>query len=152
MWVNCQLLAVCTEAAYWGTPIVAVNSIQLRTMASETVDPIDWSHLPPSWAVPHERLVHSINQCNLSRNRTRNRSMRGNHLAYAPTQGIAATQGIITRSSDSFSTVPLTVNRGDWGCIVRDLETIIVMIRRISDFTIINLFHITRIEITLNLL
>ena len=32
-------------------------------MASETVDPIDWSHLPPSWAVPPERLVHSINQC-----------------------------------------------------------------------------------------
>ena len=32
-------------------------------MASETVDPIDWSHPPPTWAVPPERLVHSINQC-----------------------------------------------------------------------------------------
>ena len=32
-------------------------------MASETVDPIDWSHLPPLWAVPSERLVHSINRC-----------------------------------------------------------------------------------------
>ena len=30
----------------------------------------------------------------------------------------------ITRSSDSFSTVPPIVNVGDWGCIVRDLETI----------------------------
>ena len=32
-------------------------------MASETVDPINWSHPPPSWAVPPERLVHSINRC-----------------------------------------------------------------------------------------
>ena len=58
-------------------------------MALETVDPIDWSHSPPSWAVPPERLVHSINQCNLSGNRTYNRSMRGKHLAYAATQGIS---------------------------------------------------------------
>ena len=34
----------------------------------------------------------------------------------------------ITRSSDSFSTVPPIVNGGDWGCIVRDLETIIVLV------------------------
>ena len=53
-----------------------------------TVDPIDWSHPPPSWAVPPERLLHSINQCNLSGNRTCNRSMRGNHLAYAAIQVI----------------------------------------------------------------
>ena len=66
--------------------LVAVNHNQRRTMASETVDPIDWSHPSPSWAV---RLVHSMNQCNLSRNRTCNRSMRGNHLAYAATQGIS---------------------------------------------------------------
>ena len=32
-------------------------------MASDTVYPIDWSHPPPSCAVPPERLVHSINQC-----------------------------------------------------------------------------------------
>ena len=51
-------------------------------MASETLDPIDWSHPSPSWAVPPERLVHSINQCN--------RSMRGNHLAYEATQGISS--------------------------------------------------------------
>ena len=31
-----------------GKLIVAVNHNQLRTMASETVDPIDWSHPPPS--------------------------------------------------------------------------------------------------------
>ena len=58
-------------------------------MASETVDPIDWSNPPPSWAVPPKRLVHSINQCNLSGTRTSNRSIRGHHLAYAATQGIS---------------------------------------------------------------
>ena len=57
-------------------------------MASETVDPIDWSHPPPSWAVPPERHVHSTIQCNISWTRTCNRSMRGNHLAYAATQGM----------------------------------------------------------------
>ena len=34
----------------------------------------------------------------------------------------------ITRSSDSFSTVPPTVNGGDRGCIVRDLKTIVVLV------------------------
>ena len=53
-----------------GELIVAVNHNQQLTMASETVDPIDWSHSPSSWAVPPECHVHSINQCNLSRTRT----------------------------------------------------------------------------------
>ena len=57
-------------------------------MVSETVDPIDWSHPPPSWAVPPEHLMHSINQCNLTGNRMSNCSMRGNHLADADTLGI----------------------------------------------------------------
>ena len=34
----------------------------------------------------------------------------------------------IARSSDSFSAVPPIVNGGDWGCIVSDLETIIVFV------------------------
>ena len=29
---------------------------------------------------------------------------------------------------DPFSTVPSVINGGDWGCIVRDLETIIVLV------------------------
>ena len=45
-----------------GELLVAVNHNQLRIMASETVDPIDWSHPLPSWAVPHERFVRSLNQ------------------------------------------------------------------------------------------
>ena len=34
----------------------------------------------------------------------------------------------ITRSPDYFSIIPPIVNGGDWGCIVRDLETIIVLV------------------------
>ena len=34
----------------------------------------------------------------------------------------------ITRSSDAFSTVPRIVNVGYWGCIVSDLETIIILV------------------------
>ena len=34
----------------------------------------------------------------------------------------------ITRSLHSFSTVQPIVNAGDWGCNVRDLETIIVLV------------------------
>ena len=34
----------------------------------------------------------------------------------------------IIMSSDSFSTVPPIVNAGDWGCIVRDLGTTIVLV------------------------
>ena len=34
----------------------------------------------------------------------------------------------ITRPLDSFSAVPPTVNVGDWGCIVLDLETIMVLV------------------------
>ena len=77
--VNYQLPAVITEVAQWGTP--------------RTVDPIDWSHAPPSWAVPPERLVHSINRCSSTTAGIRmcnvaTFSMRDNHLAYAATQGI----------------------------------------------------------------
>ena len=46
-----------------GELLVAVDHNQLRPMASETVDPIDWLHHPPSWAVPPQRLVLSINRC-----------------------------------------------------------------------------------------
>ena len=88
MW--CQLSTTCSNVLKQptGELLVVVNHNQLWTMASETVNPIDWSHSPPSWAVPPERHVHSINQCNLSGNRMCNSSMRGNHFAYAATQGI----------------------------------------------------------------
>ena len=56
--------------------LVAVDHNQLQTMASETVEPIDWSHPLLSWAVPPERPVHSINQCSLSRESTLQPSAR----------------------------------------------------------------------------
>ena len=69
-----QLLTTCSNVLKKpnGEILVAVNQNQLQIMASETVDPIDWSYPPPSWAVPPERLVHIINQFNLSGNRTCN--------------------------------------------------------------------------------
>ena len=84
-----QLSTTCSNVLKQpnGKLLVAVNHNQLRTTASETVDPIDWSHSPPSWVVPPERLVHSINQYNLGVTRTCKGSRRGNHLAYAATQG-----------------------------------------------------------------
>ena len=41
----------------------------------------------------------------------------------------------ISRSLDSFSTVPPIVNAGDWGCIVRDLETIIILVLLAFNFS-----------------
>ena len=40
----------------------------------------------------------------------------------------------ISKSSDSFSTVPPIVNGGDWGCIVLNLEVIIVLVLLSFDF------------------
>ena len=80
-------------------------------MASETVDPIDWSHPPPSWAVPHERLVHSINQCTSAESNVQHSSMRGNHLAYAATQGIASKQlkNLVIYVMVAMKTVPMKI-------------------------------------------
>ena len=89
--------------------LVAVDHNQLQTMALETIDPIDWVHPPPLWAVLPELLVHSINRCSLSStgNRSFNFSMRDNHLAYA------ATQGIKGRSPADTSPDGLTVARAN---------------------------------------
>ena len=81
MWVQLSITFTNVLKQPNGELLVAVNHNQLWTMASETVDPIDWSHPLPAWAVLPERHVHSIIQCNLSGIRTCNRSIRGNHLA-----------------------------------------------------------------------
>ena len=56
-----QLSTTCSNVLKQpnGKITVAVNHNKLRTMASETVDPIDWSHPPRSWAVPPECHLHS---------------------------------------------------------------------------------------------
>ena len=81
--------------------VVAVDYNQLQTMASEAVDPIDWSHPHPHGQYPPERLVHSINWYSLSStgNRPCNFSMRGNHLAYAATRGIRLVDSMINLRS-----------------------------------------------------
>ena len=62
-------------------------------MALETKDPIDWSHPPSSYAVPPERLVHSINRWSSATAGIRSFnlatfSMRDNNLANTATQSI----------------------------------------------------------------
>ena len=45
-----------------GELLVAVDHNHLRRTASETVDPINWSHPPPSWAVPSAlHVLHGVN-------------------------------------------------------------------------------------------
>ena len=46
----------------WGTPCCSLPQPATDNGVRE-VDTIAWSHPPPSWAVPPERLVHSINLC-----------------------------------------------------------------------------------------
>ena len=58
--VNYQLLNIMRKPNM--ELLVAVDHIQLWTMASEMVDPIDWSHLPTSCAVPPR--APRIGRCN----------------------------------------------------------------------------------------
>ena len=48
-----QLSTACSNLLKYpnGELLVAVDHNQLRTIASAVVDPIEWSHPPPSWAV-----------------------------------------------------------------------------------------------------
>ena len=57
-----QLWTTCSNVLKQpnGELLVAVNHNQQRTMASETVDPIDWSHSPPSWAVPRPSTTEGL--------------------------------------------------------------------------------------------
>ena len=48
-----------------GELLVAVDHNQLRTMSSETVDLIDLSHPPLSWAVPPEAPLIALCKCGL---------------------------------------------------------------------------------------
>ena len=60
-----QLSTTCSNVLKQpnGELLVAVDHNQLRTMASKAVDPIDWLHLPPSWAVPRElHVLHGVNE------------------------------------------------------------------------------------------
>ena len=105
--VNFQLLAVI----YWSSPMG--NSLLQSTITSygqfqqrRQIHPINWSHPPPSWAVPPERLVHSINRCSSATAGIRpcnlaTFSMRGNHLTYATTQYSSSLSSVSPVSSVS---------------------------------------------------
>ena len=59
-----QLSTTCSNVLKQpnGELLVAVDHNHIRTMALETVDPIDWLHHPPSWAVPLElHALHGVN-------------------------------------------------------------------------------------------
>ena len=60
-------------------------------MASEMVDPIDCSHPPLSWAVPLERVVHSINHATSARIE---RATAAYDTTTLPMRPLAAAQGI----------------------------------------------------------
>ena len=82
-------LQQCTEAAQWGTH--SCSQPQPATDNGVRDGRSNWLVAPPPLsAVPPELLVHSINQCNLSGNRTCNRSMRGSGFThvYKATQGL----------------------------------------------------------------
>ena len=83
--VPCSLLYILQMVCYVQTP-GAVNLNQQWTMASETVDPIDWSHFHPHGQHP----LSASYRCSLSStgNRSCNFSMWGNHLACAAAQGM----------------------------------------------------------------
>ena len=66
-------------------------------MASETVDPINWSLL---WPVPPERLVHNINRCSLSS--TGNRPWNLINHTIQPPCLYAATLGILLTSPNMY--------------------------------------------------
>ena len=69
-------------------------------MASETVDPIRWSHSPPSWAVPRElRVLRCVNAGYKSQDLLQQPGLEHASMGM-PGQRIActATQGVITQS------------------------------------------------------
>ena len=70
--------------------LVAMDHNQLRTVSSETVDPIDWSHPPPSWAEPSELHAQIRCKCDLQivRLAAAQGARRSVHGYTRPTQGI----------------------------------------------------------------
>ena len=57
--INYQLLAVMLPKYPNEQLLVAVDYILLRTMASDTLNPIDWSH-PPPFTGHYQRIVTVI--------------------------------------------------------------------------------------------
>ena len=81
-------------------------------MASETVDPIDWLHPPPSWAVPPEfHVLHGVNVGYKSQDLLQ--QPRGEHASWGmPGQrtACAATQGINVIAQNLYMVLDATVS------------------------------------------
>ena len=92
MWGQLSSTWSNTEVAQWGAP--SCSRPQPGTDNGVRDGRSNWLVTPPpSWAVLLEHLVHSINRCSSSTAGIRSCnlatfSMRGNHFAYAATQGI----------------------------------------------------------------
>ena len=69
--------------------LVAVDHNQLWTMASETEDPIDWSHPPPSLAVcPELHILHGVKTAYKSQDLLQQPGRTRVHGIYTCDQGI----------------------------------------------------------------
>ena len=87
-----QLSTASRNLLKWpnGEILIEVDHNQLRTMASETLDPIDWSHPPTLMGSTPERLVYSINRCSSNTARIRSCNLQ---QARQPLRLYAASQG-----------------------------------------------------------
>ena len=106
-------------------------------MTSETVDPIDWSHPPPSWAVPPELLLlHGVNEptnrktwCTSRDSNTRpqevavrpqewqcRRSGTGRGVAALPVRTLGVYQPIINQSYRNWAPITSGVPQGSVLC------------------------------------
>ena len=81
---------------FWGSSspmgeiLVSFDHNQLRTMASETVDPIDWSQPTPSWAVPLElNVLHGMNAAYKSQDLLQQPGLKHVHGYARPTQALS---------------------------------------------------------------
>ena len=156
--VNYQLLAVITEVAQWGTPGCsrpqpATDNGARDGRSNWLVAPPTRLGSTPTSSTYCTVLTRPTNRKTCCTNRDSNvrpRVCQNNALPVQPlrvyTKPLRSCSGNrvqqlllkshlgikyhynITRSSDSFSTVPPIVNAGDFGCIVHDLETILVLL------------------------
>ena len=104
MWV--QLSTTCSNLLKQPNAelVVAVDRNQLRTMASATVDPIDWSHPPPYTGQYPLSSTYCTVQCGLqitrlaalSEPRTCTFGLPGLRTACAATQGITYVNCAVT--------------------------------------------------------
>ena len=112
-----------TEVAQWGTPSCSrpqpATDIRVRDGTPTQLTGRTHTLIMPSWAVSPEPLLHSINLCSLSStgNQPCNFSIRGNHLAYAATQGIRSHLDLRVSGHLAYAATGVTCTTADAGVI-----------------------------------